>query len=103
LAKKIHLSESNKLILLDNIARGAEHVNVGFEDAARTRGQLEGLIISGRALDMEVLESALWSANLLNEEGSFYHPAGLTFDQFVEEILPTNMTFDRFFNLIKES
>ncbi len=99
LAKIINLSESNVTVLLDHVSRGAAHPSVGFEDAARTRAQLYKAL-AGRAVELEVLESALWSCNLLDEVGSFSHPDGLTFDQFVVDVAPKDMLFHKFFNVL---
>lgn len=97
---KLSLSEEMVLVLLENISRGAAHSKVGFEDADRTRGELERAL-RGRAVEVGAVESALWSCCLLDEEGEFYHPR-LTFDQFLGELLPPSMEFDKFFCLIRE-
>lgn len=86
---------------MDHVSRGAAHPNVGFEDAERTRGQLYRAL-AGRAVEIEVLESALWSCNLLDEVGAFSHPAGLTFDEFVKEVAPAGRLFNKFFNVLLE-
>lgn len=74
---------------------------VGFEDANQT---IEALCAK---LNMKVtvresdVESALWSCNLLSEKRRFWHPKGLTFDEFLSKLLP-GASFDKMYNVIKE-
>ena len=87
-------------ILLMNIYRGAQSSKVRFEDAART---LEELVVDlhgkkGIRVQRSVIESALWSCNLLDELGKFWHPKGRSFDEFLKDILKctkTNLFYHR--------
>lgn len=98
---KVALSESDVAVLLDHVSRGAAHPLVGFEDAERTLSQLERAL-RGRAVDAEVLESALWSCNLMDEVGDFRHPEGVEFKDFVKSVTPKGLVFNRFFNVFLE-
>ena len=88
-------------ILLYHVHRGAQHDQVGFEDAQETLDTLTRKLSRRVPVDPAVLESALWSANLMDEQGQWWHPRGLTFEQFVKGMLP-GMKFDRTYNTLKK-
>lgn len=89
-------------ILLFNLAKARGYAQVGFEDANRTYHQLVHSLERASMFNIEVVESALWAANLLSEEGKFEHPDGLTFDEFVTKMLSlTKYKFDRTYNTLE--
>lgn len=49
-----------------------------------------------------VLESALFCCNVNDEDDEFWHPTGRTFNQFLYDVLPTDVEFDRFYNFLRE-
>ena len=91
-------------ILIANIYRGAQNPKVGFEDAKRTLTELvielEGK--KGVRIRRDVLESALWSCNLQEECGKFWHPQDREFKDFLKDILKRRQSFDTQYNFIKE-
>lgn len=87
--------------LLHNIVEGARHPIVGHEDAARTHEQLLRGLNRKQLFDPAVLESALWSANLMDEAGEFWDVKGRTFDEFVKDVLG-HAKFDRTYNVITD-
>lgn len=87
--------------LLYNVHRGAQTDEVGFEDAMNTLEAVTRRLNKKTLVDPQVLESCLWSCNLLNERGQFWHPRGYTFDQFLKDILQGD-EFDKDYNLIKK-
>lgn len=90
------------VILLIHVLQGAKHPEVGFEDVDNTRGQLKQALDCEVQVPQSVLESALWSANLMDEAKAFWHPDGLSFSQFVNRMIdPEDMKFDRFYNILK--
>ncbi len=98
--KLLPVSVLDLVVLLDNVYRGADHPEVGFEDANKTLPMLAKYLgRSHELVDEGSIESALWSCNLLDENGAFWHPTDKTFDQFVDRMLP-NHRFDKKFNLI---
>lgn len=87
--------------LLYALHRAGADDDIGFEDAGRT---LEGItrVLNRRvALESSVLESALWSCNLLDEKGQFWHPEGLEFERWVKDIIGRNLKYNRVYNLIE--
>lgn len=91
-------------VLLYHIHRGAQHSEVGFEDADKTLKQLSNALQVKRAtIPREVFESALWSCNLLDEVGEFWHPRGTPFKRWVKRMLkPYNSEFNQFYNWIED-
>lgn len=92
--KMLHLTA-----LLYNIYQGALDGEVGFEDAHRTLEGLTAPLNKSTQVLTSVLESALWSCNLMNEQGKWWHPTGITFDEFLKEVLEKD-SFDKMYNLI---
>jgi hypothetical protein len=85
--------------LLDNIYRGAQHAEVGFEDASRTLDAITHELNKKVFIDPSVVESALWSCNLMDEQGKFWHPRGLSFEQFLKKLVPFR-AFCRKYNIL---
>ena len=88
-------------ILIYNVYKGAANKNVGFEDANETLDSLCNHLNKEFPIDVSLLESALWSCNLLDEEKQFWHPKELTFQQFVTKLFPKD-SFNRIYNMLEE-
>jgi hypothetical protein len=88
-------------VLIYNVWKGAEDRRVGFEDARETVDSIVAKLNKTFLTDPSLLESGLWSCNLLNEQGEFWHPQGRTFDEFVREILAPGERFHRAYNVIE--
>lgn len=86
--------------LMGNLRRGAGADELGFEDAAQTLDQITAKLNMMISINIDDLQSALWSCNLLNERGKFWHPKDRTFDEFLKMILGPGEAFDKFYNLI---
>jgi hypothetical protein len=105
--KQYRLSILDVATLLFHVHRGAQHPEVGFEDAERTIERLTRELFNKRVIvGRDQLQSALWSCNLLDEQKEFWSPHGEQFDKFVHRLLTTNMPlqpiyFDKTYNLIK--
>lgn len=54
-------------------------------------------------VDKRFLEAAFYASNMMDEDGKFWHPLGITFDEFTERTLQHRGTFDKYYNLIKEN
>lgn len=90
-------------VLVHNLIEATQHPEVGFEDLEHSYKRLRGRLASKTTdVPREILESYLWSANLLNEVGLFWHPDGVPFKDFVGRILNEDEEFDYFYNYIKE-
>lgn len=99
---KLELTVADLAALVECLAKGKGHSAVGFEDAVRTYKQVLNILNLKVSVDKEVLESALWSANLLNDIGMFKHPLSTDFKQMVNRIVPKGYKFDETFNLIEK-
>ncbi len=103
---RLRLSVLDLAILLFHVHRGTEIEQVGFEDCERTLQQLTAALEPKRVfVPRECVESALWSANLMDEVGEFWHPQGTGFDKWVRKILAHSLSemhlqFSRTYNRI---
>jgi hypothetical protein len=86
--------------LLLNIHMAAKDEDVGFEDAQNTLSSITARLNKMVLLDPALIESGLWSGNLLNEKGRFVSPTGETFDEFVRRLLGRD-GFNRIYNTIE--
>ena len=98
--RKVSLMDA--LTLLRCIHEGAAHPKVGFVDANQTLNQMSRKLSRAFWVKQSVLESALWSCNMLDELGLFKDFRGRTFEQFVRDILDDSVEFNRFWNLIEK-
>lgn len=53
-------------------------------------------------LTKDALERVLFCLNMNDEDRSFWHPLGRSFDSFVKEVMPKGYRFDKYYNLIEE-
>jgi len=60
----------------------------GHADADRTLNQMKRLLDFKVRVPVSAVESGLYCCNLLGEEQKYWHPEGLTFDEFVKKIAP---------------
>lgn len=88
-------------ILLLHVHRGAKDKRVGFEDARETLDSLTQRLNKRVLVDPTLIESALWSANLLDELGEFEHPKGMSFDEFARKLCAPD-SFNRSYNVIEK-
>jgi hypothetical protein len=101
--QKIQIRPLDLAILIQNILKGADHSEVGFEDPNHTVQsfvkQINEQVVN---VDLRDLESALWSSNLLNEIGEWQHPFGKNFEKWLkDDILGPELRFDSFYNTIE--
>lgn len=89
-------------VLLWHIHRGAQDDAIGFEDAGQTVETITNRLNKQIMIDPALLESGLWSCNLADEQGKFWHPRAWTFDQYVARLLGPGERFNRFYNLIEK-
>jgi len=98
----IHLSLYQAAILLVSLYKAAKDPKIGHQDIDYSFKQLVNSL-SGKGISVrkEVIESALYSCNMLSEDGKFWHPEGKSFNQFTKTVIGSDMTFDSFYNLIR--
>jgi hypothetical protein len=87
-------------VLLYAVHQGASDDLVGFEDARETLESLTKRLSKRVLVDPNLIESSLWSANLLDELGRFKHPNGLSFEEFAQRIVGRGK-FNRRYNVIE--
>lgn len=96
--RQVRLSEL--AVLLYNVAKADQDPEVGYEDAQRTLANLMTRLSKKVMVDPALLESCLWSSNLLNEQGKWSHPTGRSFDEWVRELAGGDK-FNKVYNLIE--
>lgn len=72
---------------LVNVHAGAKREDVGFEDAGRTLDQLTMMLNKKALLSPSVIESCLWSCNLMNEAGVFWDSKDRTLPEYIKYVL----------------
>lgn len=88
-------------VLLYNVYRGSDHPQVGYEESRMTMVKMSEYFSNrGMLIPKEIVESALWSSNLLDEVGEFWHPQKISFEAFVQRI-NKKQDFDRRLNFFK--
>lgn len=102
---KIKLSPVDLSVLLYNVAEGARQPDVGFEDCTTTlRRFIAKLSPREYWVDPRLVESALWSCNMMSEADKFQSCTGETFLQFVNRVMKNSsdkIYFDRDYNQIR--
>lgn len=101
LLAKIKLDAYLVAVLLEHVAKGASHPKVGFEHSRYTYDEFIGRL-KGHYMEVEDLEAALWSCNLLNEMDEFITLNRVSFQDFSLKCIPNGYRFDSVFNLILE-
>lgn len=92
-------------VLIHNVAEGAKNKDVGFEDADRTLEQMLRALRANRVFTVkqDVLESALWSCNLMSQRRKFWTPDGREFREFTREVIgDPRLKFDDYYNIIEK-
>lgn len=96
--RPIRFIESADLCILQaNLIVAAKDPDIGYEHANCPIGRFLRRTTRVVKVRQQDVEAMLWSANLLNEKGQFYHPDGKSFKKFVEG-LPLDGTFNYEFN-----
>lgn len=87
--------------LLASIKAASENADIGFSDALQTEDQVYNQLNKTVLVDPNVIESALWCCNMLNELELFEDYRGRTFDQFVVDALNGHGTFDKTYSTVE--
>lgn len=95
-----HIRLLDVAVLLYNMHLGAADESVGFEDAAESLETLTRKLNKQILVEPAVLESLLWSSNLLHEQGKWHHPKGVDFNEWVNSLIKPDR-FERYFHLIE--
>jgi uncharacterized protein (DUF885 family) len=82
------LRQIDAAILQVNVCLAAKDPAIGFVDADRTLDQLVAQMGRFKVdIKQDLVESCLWSANMLAEEKKFWHPQGRSFKSFLDDII----------------
>jgi hypothetical protein len=102
--RRFRLSLLDAVVLLYHIHRGVTTEGVGFEDANKTLQQLTRSLSQFKyTVTEQTLESALWSCNLMDEQGEWWSPEGDDFDTWLKRFLADqHLSFDKFYNVLIE-
>ena len=92
-------------ILFTNFYRALEDEDIGFADCNNSIKTINDKMTEERSivLSRADLEALLWSANMLEEKGEFWHPKKERLTDVVDKLLTKNEDFDYYYNLIKEN
>lgn len=102
--KQIQIKMSDLLVLMYHLQMGASLPAVGFEDADNTINFIMKELQRSASFNIHLIESALWSCNLMDELGYFWHPENRSFNSFLKRMLINkNYKFDKMYNLLLES
>lgn len=102
----LNITIYDAIVLLYHVHLGAQLPDIcGFEDNDNTLKKLVESFTRRRIVVPKVtIESALWSANMMDENDSFWAPNDESFDAFVKTMLLKcglpNAKFDRVYNRI---
>ncbi len=88
-------------VLLGNVHVASQDPAIGFEDADTALDAFKEMLNTDVVVPKALLERSLWSSNLLAVKESFWHPLGLSFEEFLESLGITD-TFDKYYNVIEE-
>jgi len=100
--KKLNVSVLDLVVFFENVRRGAEHSEVGFADANETLQTMCAKLNKVVQYPEDLVESALWSCNMMHEAGIFWHPADRTFNQWIADLQDVGkFQFDSDYNLIR--
>lgn len=89
------------MVLLYHAHRAATDPLIGYEDANTTIDELTRKLTFRNKFDVQHLESALWSCNLMDEKGQFWSPFGLSFKDWVVKAFP-GYSFDTTYNTLEK-
>lgn len=87
------------VVLLHNYLR--HHEKHGNMDATRSYQEVKKRFNTVKGIDVPTLEALLYCSNILNEEGEFWHPEGLTFEEWMKRGFPL-VKLDRVYNFVEE-
>ncbi len=94
---RFDVSPLEALVLIHHVVHSDDASNDAertVDDLIQDLDRLDGMITKG------VLESALYCCNMEDEKKKFWHPLKYSFDYFVKELLPLQMRFDKYYNVI---
>ncbi len=87
-------------ILLLNVHRAAQEPAIGFVDANQSLDTLTSKLDRTISIDRSLIESALWSSNMLDEDGKFWHPRDMSFEKWHKELLKKEK-YNRYYGVLE--
>lgn len=92
---------SDIMVLMYHMRKGALDKDVGWEHASREIHEVMRFLDKQLHIPTATLEGALWSANLLDEQGKFVHPEYKSFEEWSKGLLKKGEIFNRTFNVME--
>lgn len=89
----------NMATLLFNAAAADKDPEIGWGDTLETLQSTLKRMNYFFFVDPSVIESLLWSSNMLDEKGKFWDPLGRSFDEFVKSVVIKGV-FNKDFNYV---
>jgi hypothetical protein len=89
-------------VLLGAAIKAGNHKDIGHLDADRTLAELRKYLQRVLTFDEDVIESAIYSCRMLEEEGLFSHPDGLSLQAFIKKLTPYNHVYDYDYSMFQE-
>jgi len=98
-SKYIELNILDLSVLLWHVFRAAQDPRIGYNDSEMPLNQLiRQTGNSARAVNISLLEKLLYPANMLDEQGQFWHYKNKSFTEFVDSL---GIKYDRNYGWIK--
>jgi hypothetical protein len=95
------LSLMHVCVLMYHVWKAENDPEVGFDDAANTVLSMTRKLNRKVYIDPAILDSAMWACNIMNEQGKFEHPLGLTFDEWTQRVIGARGHFNRDYNTVE--
>lgn len=89
-------------VLLYHLGLASRHAEVGYNDADESLLQVLGRLNVRVNLPQSTLEALLYASNLLDENQSFKHPMGVSFNEWVKRLVGKEMKFHPFYNTLEK-
>lgn len=96
----IKVTRFDLAILIYNYLR--HHEKYGNMDAVRSYDAVKKRLRKKDWYELPAVEALLYCANMLNEDGEFWHPEKITFDDWVKRAFGRT-DFDKIYNYFKEA
>lgn len=90
----IKLSLLDGSILMQNSMKASKDKEIGWGDTRFSLGTWKYVLGGEFTVRQDLVETGLWCAKMLEEKGEFFHPEGLTFDQFLKRMTPAGWEYD---------
>lgn len=85
-------------VLLWHVFRAAQTEEIGYNDVEMSLARLKKETNVTKRLSVSILEKLLYGANMMNEQGQFWHYDGIDFDTFLKRF---ELKYDQEYGWVK--